>query len=316
MRRTECQRIIEEGILPGEFFQEETICDFLVTIERKKIWAISLDLLIQFDRICRKHDLKYFLAFGSLLGVVRHNGFIPWDDDLDVCMPREDYEKFVVLAQNELPSPYFLQIPGLDNDYFFSFPKIRNSNTTCISSAFRYCKFNQGIALDIFVLDNCHLHLVEKNFKKVTNLVLENSTNMRRCNPHPSEKDIERMKSFEMRSSYEILAELETIYKEMNKKTSEYCMPSGLTIYTPQRMIYKWADVLDLINVDFYGHKVYLPQNAEAILITTYGKNYMQYPPIMERGTWHNSVLFNSDKPYDESLTKLLREEYEEYNQA
>lgn len=102
---TECERIIKEGILPASFFEEETICDFLVTKERKKIWAVLLDMLIQVDRICRKHNLKYFMAFGSLLGVVRHNGFIPWDDDIDICMPRDDYEKFIVIARNELPPP-------------------------------------------------------------------------------------------------------------------------------------------------------------------------------------------------------------------
>lgn len=294
--------------MPESFFQEGTICDFLVTTERKKIWAISLDMLIQVDRICRKHNLKYLMAFGSLLGVIRHCGFIPWDDDLDICMPREDYEKFIMLAKDELPFPYFLQLPGHDNDYFFSFAKLRNSNTTCISSAFRYCKFNQGIALDIFVLDNCHLDIVEENFVKVKQLVLENSANMRRNNPHPSPADIERIQQFEERSPHKVLIELNDIYEKANKENSDYCMPSGLSTYIPQRMIYRWEDVLDLTDVDFYGHKVFIPRNAETILVTTYGKNFMQYPPVEERGTWHNSVLFNPDKPYKESLKELLRE--------
>lgn len=311
---TECDRIIKEGILPASFFEEETICDFLVTTDRKKIWAISLDMLIQVDRICRKYGLKYFMAFGSLLGIIRHNGFIPWDDDIDICMPRADFEKFVVIARKELSSPYFLQRPGRDHDYFFSFTKIRNSNTTAVSSAFRYCQFNQGLSLDIFVLDNCHLQLVEENYAKANNLILENSANMRRSNPHPSAADVEKMKGFDARSPYEALAELENIYEEANKESSEYCMPSGLTIYTPQKMIYRWEDVLDLSDVDFYGHKVFIPKNPETILITTYGKNYMQYPPVEARGTWHDSIVFDPDKPYDESLRELL--EYAEYNEA
>lgn len=90
---TECERIIKDGILPKSFFLPETICDFHVDEKRKKMWAIGIDMLVKFDEVCRKHELRYSLAFGSLLGVVRHKGFIPWDDDIDVVMPREDYEK-------------------------------------------------------------------------------------------------------------------------------------------------------------------------------------------------------------------------------
>ncbi len=91
---TECERIIEQGILPKSFFEQEERCDFLVTEKRKKIWAVLLDLLIKFDFVCKKYSLTYFLADGTLLGAARHQGFIPWDDDIDVSMPREDYEKF------------------------------------------------------------------------------------------------------------------------------------------------------------------------------------------------------------------------------
>lgn len=85
---TECERIIKEGILPESFFEPETICDFYVDETRKKIWAVLLDLLIKFDKVCKKHGLKYYLAYGSLIGAVRHQGFIPWDDDIDICMNR------------------------------------------------------------------------------------------------------------------------------------------------------------------------------------------------------------------------------------
>ena len=100
MNMTECERIIKEGILPESFFKPETICDFYVDEGRKKLWAILIDLLVQFDRVCRNHNLKYWVSFGGLLGIVRHNGFIPWDDDLDVCMPRADYEILMSLKKN------------------------------------------------------------------------------------------------------------------------------------------------------------------------------------------------------------------------
>ncbi|MCH5245825.1 MAG: LicD family protein [Muribaculaceae bacterium] len=305
---TECERIIAEGILPESFFKEEIICDFLVTEKRKKIWAVSLDILIQFDRICRKHNLKYFMAVGSLLGIVRHNGFIPWDDDVDICMPRDDYERFIAIAQSELPPPYFLQIPGRDNDYFFSFTRLRNSNSTSISPAFRYCKFNQGIFIDIFILDNCHLTDVEKNYHRAKELILENSAYMRSRNPHPTPYDIEKLRHYKGRDPHKVLAELNTIYAEMNKKRSDLCMITGIAVYKPNRMIYKWNDVLDLVDVDFYGHQILIPRNAEQILTTTYG-DFMQFPPIEERGNWHDFEAFDPDKPYDKFLRELLEKE-------
>ena len=125
---TECERIIAAGILPESFFREEVRCDYLVTEEYKKIWAVEIDLLLKLDSICRKHGLRYFLMYGSLLGAVRHGGFVPWDDDLDVIMPRDDYEKLQSLA-SEFEHPYFLQNPYTDSESFFSNTRLRNSNT-------------------------------------------------------------------------------------------------------------------------------------------------------------------------------------------
>ena len=132
----EIERIIKSGILPESFFEEEVICDFKVDLTRKKLWAISLDLLFKFDEICRKHHLNYSLAYGSLLGAIRHHGIIPWDDDVDVFMLREDYEVLKTL-KDEFQPPYFLQIPGEDG-YLYSYAKVRNSNTTALSYSFRY----------------------------------------------------------------------------------------------------------------------------------------------------------------------------------
>lgn len=119
---TECERIIQQGVLPKSFFDEEQICDFFVDKKRKKIWAIELDLLIQFDKICKKHGLIYFLIGGTLLGAVRHHGFIPWDDDLDVAMPRKDYDLLMQL-KDEFSEPYFLQTPYTDEGYYYSYNK-------------------------------------------------------------------------------------------------------------------------------------------------------------------------------------------------
>lgn len=305
---TECERIIKEGVLSESFFLPETICDFYVDERRKKIWAIVLDILIQFDSICRRHNLKYFMAFGALLGAIRHKGYIPWDDDLDVCMPRKDYERFVKYARTELKEPYFLQIPGEDYGYYFAFTKIRNSNTTCISESFRYERFNQGIALDIFVLDNFKEDDLAGYFNKLNNLILENSANMRRSNPHPSVADIERMNSYVKRNPQTVFDEIEEMSTKYNTEICEMCIVSGLTVYKPQKILFKWSDVADLVDCDFYGYKFLIPADYDSVLKTTYG-DYMKYPPLEQRGVWHNSVIFNPDKSYKDSLKELLNNE-------
>ena len=111
-------------------------------------------LLDTFDGVCRKYNLRYTLCGGSLLGAIRHNGFIPWDDDLDVAMMREDYDKLLSLPKSEFKEPYFLQTPETDPGYYKTFVKLRNSNTTEIPHKDAIFHYNHGVFLDIFPLDN------------------------------------------------------------------------------------------------------------------------------------------------------------------
>lgn len=146
---TECERIIERGILPREFFESEVRNDFYVSTKRKKVWAVELDILLQFDKVCKKHGLRYFLDGGTLLGAVRHKGFIPWDDDLDVIVSRDDYEKLMGLS-GEFSEPYFMQTPYTSPGSFYSFIKLRNSNTSAIDKPFVFQGFNMGMVIDVF----------------------------------------------------------------------------------------------------------------------------------------------------------------------
>ena len=144
-----------KSILGEDFFKEEERCDYLVSSKMKRIWAVELDMYLSFAEICEKYGLKYFVLGGTMLGAVRHNGFIPWDDDLDVGMLREDYEKFLRLATKEIKHPLFLQTPYNDPESFLSWAKIRNSTTTAVSRVTSHRRFNQGLFLDILPLDFC-----------------------------------------------------------------------------------------------------------------------------------------------------------------
>lgn len=117
--------------------------------------CLQLTALEHVDRICRDHGLRYFLVFGTLLGAVRHQGFIPWDDDLDIAMPRDDYEQFCKLANRQLdPAKYFLQSEWTDPLYPNTFAKIRCNNTLVQEHASIKGLHHEGVYIDIFPLDH------------------------------------------------------------------------------------------------------------------------------------------------------------------
>ena len=110
---------------------------------------VQYDLLVEFDRVCRKHQLTYFLGFGSMLGAVRHNGFIPWDDDIDILMMYKDYLKLQSINVAEWKNGVFLQTPETDIEYNKSYLKLRTSNTTLIVNDVTDKDINHGVAIDI-----------------------------------------------------------------------------------------------------------------------------------------------------------------------
>lgn len=112
-----------------------------------------LEIVDEFVGVCEMHNLQYFLIGGTLLGAVRHNGFIPWDDDLDIAMPRKDYNKFIEMFNNE-ESDYFMHCIETDSEYWMPFAKFRKKNTLYDSGSTRGSKSKRGIFIDVFPLDN------------------------------------------------------------------------------------------------------------------------------------------------------------------
>lgn len=122
--------------------------------ERSNLQSHLRKMYIEVERICDKYGLRMMVAFGSVLGAVRHQGFIPWDDDLDVLMPREDYDKFVQEFAAELPEKYKVYAPNSKNGAISRFCKVVDTNTKFITPFTDGDKEESGIFLDIFPLEN------------------------------------------------------------------------------------------------------------------------------------------------------------------
>ncbi len=119
----------------------------------RELQGVLLEMLSVLDRVCSENGLRYYLFYGTLLGAMRHDGFIPWDDDADIVMPREDYEKLLHLPKDRIPEGYFLQSPYSEKYGRFAFAKLRKNGTACICSAHRHIRMHQGIFVDIFPFD-------------------------------------------------------------------------------------------------------------------------------------------------------------------
>ena len=142
--------------IPKGFLEEEVRCGYTVSRKMKEVWAVELDLLAEFDRVCKKYGIKYIASGGTMLGAVRHKGFIPWDDDIDVMMLRDDYEKLLSCANVEFQHPYYFLTTRPNCDWLRGYSKLCNSDTTAILKSQQHMgyQFNQGIFIDIFPLDN------------------------------------------------------------------------------------------------------------------------------------------------------------------
>lgn len=110
-----------------------------------------LDILLAIDKVCEQHDLKYYIWAGTMLGAIRHKGFIPWDDDLDIAMPRPDYDKLMAHASEWLPAPYEVVAAETDPSYPLPFAKVQDASTTLIERM--HLRYLGGIYIDVFPID-------------------------------------------------------------------------------------------------------------------------------------------------------------------
>lgn len=262
----------------------------------RKLQLTQLEILKEVKRICDINNIKYFLTDGTLLGAVRHQGFIPWDDDLDIAMLRPEYEKFLEVANTQLDGKYFIQNWETDSGYPFPYTKILKNNTICSEIITRDANVHEGIFIDIFPIDKCGTSNEMK--KKLSSYLFWNKLLLMKCNYRVWEANGAKNRKL-LYIPFIILSKLFTKKYITNQIThiiniwnnvytnSSYCFEN--TGYNFLKWIISIDNISDLTEIIFEDDKFMCPLGYSNYLKELYG-NYMQLPPISERENRHSII--------------------------
>ena len=254
----------------------------------KKLQDTELDILCEIDRVCKKNNIRYFIMYGTLLGAVRHKGFIPWDDDIDIVMPRIDYEKFLSIASKELKSKYIIDFINTNKNYYLPFAKIKNKNTSFIEKNAVNYDGNNGIWVDIFPYDNYKTNKKSALFNLKFKIILFfHAIMINRSLKLNFKKSSFALSLFSKIFTNNFCCKIIKILSRGGKREDYvlYYSTQG-AIKTP---IFSKNDIFPLTEINFCGKKFYAPNNYKDVLIQLYGNDYMKLPPIEKRVT-HNPI--------------------------
>ncbi|MCM1170090.1 MAG: LicD family protein [Bacteroides sp.] len=225
-----------------------------------------LGILCEVDKICRRHDLKYWLCSGTLLGAVRHGGFIPWDDDIDIEMPMSDYRRALEILPTELPENLVLQTHDTDSNYYLMFAKVRDLHS-CLTEKEDYDRHfkHRGVFVDIFPVErtNRFCQWLSRKSHGLCYHIVRNTKNTQQTYLHK----INRVFKFETKFFFPLLRGLSKIMP-----SSTYCA-LGIPFSNERKDKY----VYPLRKIDFEGHSFPAPGNTDAYLKAEYG-DYMKIP--------------------------------------
>ena len=287
--------------LPEGFLAEENRCDYTISAKMKEVWAVELDLLCQLQRICKKYDIKYYADGGTLLGCARHKGFIPWDDDIDIAMTRDNYEKFCIVAQNELQYPYFLQTEKTESGTVSGYAKLCNSDTAMLLNCFkgRNFKYNQGICIDIFPQDKVPDDKDELSAFLARLQYLQGKGKQFRNRLHNDEKEHNYIKSLlaDMIKLFHIknfpYFKFEKACQKYNATNAKYMASIS---YRPVREIgfREVALYKDAIELPFEFLTLPCPRNYDQYLTDFYG----DWRTFKKGASFHGEVFFDTNNSY------------------
>lgn len=288
-----------------------------ITEEKRQLFEVMLGLITEFSRVCKENGIKWYVFAGTMLGAIRHKGFIPWDDDVDVILFREDYEKLKKVAENgAFKEPYFFQNPKTDKGYPKCFCRLRNSQTTELPFMDFSMNCNRGIFIDIFPLDVVpdDQNEYQKQMKQLKSVRLVINSYSR----YYSGLGTIGTTKIKAIAYYCSLLLFKTkiltpgrLYERIEKILSRYSDTDAKRIgaiallFDHNRFIYPkelWEG--DTIWCDFESIKVPVPERYDEILRHSYG-DYMK--PVQEQ-TNHGEILFSTTIPY----SKFIEDNYEE----
>ena len=286
--------------------QEEIICNFKVSSERKKVWATELEMVKIFKNICEENNLKYFVSGGTLIGAIRHNGFIPWDDDIDIMMPRSDYEKFLNIGQAYLPENFFLQYNKTEKRYPNGHAQIRNNNTTCFTStSYKDLKSgkNCGIFIDIFPYDEVPNDTIKRNkqARKVAFLKKMCSYKVYSFKQSKLKKLIKTIISgvyFTFHSVEKKIEKINALSQKYNGQTDTVALISFMPGY--EKNVWDKALFDNAVMHKFEDIEIAIPEKYDAVLRLEFG-DYMQIPKDLG-GSIHGKCFFDTGKSYKKYL--------------
>lgn len=287
-----------------------------VTKELQPRWnAVIIDVLSAFIRICEAQGLRYFCAGGTAIGAVRHQGMIPWDDDIDVFMPRPDYDRFLALAAHSMPEGYELLSPYATKDYPMYFAKMCNARTTLLENERIPCVF--GLYIDIFPLDGAcddveTCYREKRRFKRLMNKLEAVSTH----NSFGEYVGLLAKRREWGRFAVKTVAFCcrswlrRWLLKQMDSIAygHDYALSSRVVTYSgayQRQEIYPkaWLETPQMFA--FEGLMVNLPHDYDAYLRHFFG-NYMTLPPVEQRASHHQKVFFDLDKRLDLKAIKRI----------
>ncbi len=279
--------------------------------EKNELRKVQIEMLDVMVELCNKHNLKYYLLGGTCLGAVRHKGFIPWDDDIDVALPREDYDKFAEICKTELDGKYFYQNVQSEKKHPQLFSRLRKNNTLFVEDRYRDFKINHGIYIDIFPLDGMSndVAMAQKHFDS-----FEFYKKMVRLGNTFRKAFFKDLAVFFIKIFVGIIGR-ENLLKKVPKLENKYSLSDSSLI---GNLYGRWGikEVMDkniMIDPDgresflsFEGKLYRVPYNYDAYLTHLYG-DYMTPPPIEKRASHHGIIklCFDCDAKNEESVGEV-----------
>ena len=267
----------------------------------KKIHEIDIEILDEFARICLKHNLRYFLVGGTLLGAARHKGFIPWDDDIDVGMPRNDYERFMAICKTELKKDFYCQSALTDKTFWLLFSKLRKNNTHLneLNGLLYSQNDHSGIFIDIFPYDNCTNNIAVLKFQYKLMKKVENIINLKRQSWMPPQYAFTFFKKIIYSLiPYGVLQTCRRKIMMVSGKRNEYIISWG-GIYPLEKEVFKNEDFFPSSQLEFEGRSYTVPGNWKKYLAQIYG-DYMQLPPEKDRTVHTVTACFDTNGNTDQ----------------